>query len=151
MDNKVVIVDFDNCIAGKPGESTSCSALSQAEPNWLLLTSLFSLKASGYTLVLFSARGMNRTNGQLASKPAIAQQVVQEITNWFEQNTSFSLLDLFDSVELFKPYGIAYIDDKAVPSSIAHLASPEVLIELVQSEAFVLQVKQMLVNLSKPT
>ena len=103
MAEKRIIVDWDN----------TCRVHPEGPFVWNIINKLIIFKQNGYTLVLSTARGNKRTDGQLAKS---MQEVMAELTCELAELNYYVGFELFDEIHLGKPYGFCYIDDKAIPA-----------------------------------
>lgn len=102
-----IVVDLDDCLV--TGGTAPCRYMDSVVV-WEYIDKLRELKKAGHTIVLATARGMNRSNGNFIT---VANAVNAEVTELLAQ---YGLEDLFSEIHFAKPYGACYVDDKAVPA-----------------------------------
>jgi len=99
--NKTAVVDVDGTILTTPGRDYSNS-----QPKMEVVKGLRELKKAGWYIILHTARGMGRSNGDIES---VREQVTQEITSFCER------FDVpYDELILGKPWAKIYIDDRGL-------------------------------------
>jgi capsule biosynthesis phosphatase len=77
------------------------------------------LHANGWTIILHTARGMGRSNGNIDS---VADEVVAEIKSFCSRHAV-----PYDRIQIGKPWAALYVDDKAMTPS-QFVASYRILI-----------------------
>ena len=101
--DKLIIVDFDDTLCLHQGEDKS--NIMEGLPNKPLIDKLNELCERGYRIEVFTARGhiscTNREEAELTFKSTIIRWLIKHECH-------------FDHISFNKPYGIMYIDDKAV-------------------------------------
>ena len=116
---KRIVVDLDETL-GQHG--TEALSYQDHQLNHKLVISLRALKQQGYSIVLDTARG-NSTKAwaELTYPEQVSKRI--SVANWLIKH---NLLGLFDEVRVGTKFGgDAYIDDKAIPQSLGHLAIDE--------------------------
>jgi len=100
---KLIIVDFDDTLCIHPADDKS--DIENGLPNIELIKKLNKLYDDGYNIEIHTARGHfsceSRYHAELIYRPIIEE--------WLEHNKV-----KYDLLNFNKPYGIIYIDDKAV-------------------------------------
>lgn len=108
--DKLIIVDFDDTLCLHPEHDKS--DISNGLPNSGLINRLNDLHDKGYLVHIYTARGhMSAANRIDADKKYRAI-----ITSWLDKHKV-----KYDRLDFNKPYGIIYIDDKAVRPDELHL------------------------------
>lgn len=75
-------------------------------PRMEVIHGMRALYEAGWTIILHTARGMGRSNGCIEE---VAEQVREEIVSFCWKH------DIpYDSIQLGKPWGALYVDDKAM-------------------------------------
>jgi capsule biosynthesis phosphatase len=107
---KLVIVDFDDTLCLHPDHDKS--DIKNGTPNVRLINKLNDLHDKGYLIHIYTARGhLSAANRQDADK-----KYRPVITDWLIRHGV-----KYDRLDFNKPYGIIYIDDKAVRPFELHL------------------------------
>ena len=100
---KLIVVDFDDTLCIHPKNNKS--DIENGLPNVNLINQLNDLYDQGYNIEIHTARGHfsceSRYHAELIYRPIIEE--------WLEKNEV-----KYDLLNFNKPYGIIYIDDKAV-------------------------------------
>lgn len=107
---KLIIVDFDDtlCLHSEHDKSNIQNGI----PNITLINKLNELHDQGYIIHIYTARGhLSAKNREDAEK-----KYRQIICNWLEKYNV-----KYDHLNFNKPYGIIYIDDKAIRPNELHL------------------------------
>jgi capsule biosynthesis phosphatase len=98
---KTIVFDVDDTIL-----TTLNRDYSNSKPKVEVIEGIRALKGSGWYIILQTARGMGRSNGDIES---VREQVAQEITSFCEK------FDVpYDELLLGKPWAAYYVDDKAL-------------------------------------
>ena len=100
---KLVVVDFDDTLCLHQTDDTS--DISIGEPNIELITRLNDLFTAGYNIEILTARGHFSTNSREEAEKTY-RPVIEEWLN--RHNVQYNKLNFN------KPYGVLYIDDKAI-------------------------------------
>lgn len=104
---KTIVFDVDDTIL-----TTKNRDYENSQPKMEVITGMRALKKSGWTIILHTARGMGRSNGNIES---VRQEVIEEIEKFC---TKYDVP--FDSIQVGKPWAAYYVDDKAMtPSQFA--------------------------------
>jgi capsule biosynthesis phosphatase len=99
--NKTVVVDVDGTILTTEGRDYENS-----QPMKEVIKGLRVLKEHGWYIILHTARGMGRSNGDIEK---VREQVTKEISSFCEKH------DVpYDELILGKPWARVYIDDRAM-------------------------------------
>ena len=77
-----------------------------SQPKMEVIEGMRALKEAGWFIYLHTARGMGRSNGDIVS---VADDVFNEIETFCKK---FNVP--YDAIQIGKPYGTVYIDDKAM-------------------------------------
>lgn len=108
--DKLVIVDFDDTLCLHPEHDKS--NIADGKPNVELINKLNELHDRGYLIHIYTARGhMSAANRQDADK-----KYRPIINSWLHKYNV-----KYDRLDFNKPFGIIYIDDKAVRPDELHL------------------------------
>lgn len=106
---KTIVCDVDHTILFTKNRDYDNSI-----PNHAVCNKLREAKDSGWRIVLYTARGMGRSGGNIS---LVAEEVKSEIIRFCEK---FSVP--FDELVVGKPWGRYYVDDKALrPDEFANL------------------------------
>ena len=97
----VIVTDVDDTILFTENRDYDNSL-----PNVPVVEGLRKLKDKGWKVILMSARGMGRSNGDIAS---VSEEVIAEIEKFVEKYNVPC-----DDIILGKPWASYYIDDKAI-------------------------------------
>ena len=98
---KTIVFDVDGTILETPGRDYANS-----QPKVEVVVGMRALKEAGWTIILMTARGMGRSNGDIES---VRAQVEGEITEFCAK------YDVpYDVLLLGKPWAAYYIDDRAL-------------------------------------
>jgi len=101
--NKIIIVDFDDTLCIHPEHDKS--DIESGVPNFVLVNELNRLFNLGYQIHIYTARGHLSTNSR--EEAEIKYRPI--IEKWLRTcGVNYNLLSFN------KPYGVMYIDDKAV-------------------------------------
>ena len=104
---KTIVFDVDDTIL-----STVNRDYENSQPKMEVIVGLREVKAAGWTVILHTARGMGRSNGDIES---VRQDVIEEIEKFC---TKYDVP--YDSIQIGKPWAAYYVDDKAMtPSQFA--------------------------------
>lgn len=99
----LIIVDFDDTLCIHPKDNKS--DIKNGSPNINLINTLNSLFNEGYNIEILTARGHFSCDNRIHAEQ-IYRPIIEE---WLkEHNVKYTTLNFN------KPYGIIYIDDKAV-------------------------------------
>jgi len=99
--NHVICVDVDDTIC-----STVNRDYANSEPIMPIVEKLRQAKAAGYQVVLYTARGQGRSDGQWET---VADEVLGEVVAFCERHAV-----PYDRIVLGKPWAKWYVDDKAI-------------------------------------
>lgn len=106
---KTIVCDVDHTILFTENRDYDNSV-----PNHPVCDKLREAKSKGWKIILYTARGMGRSGGDIMS---VAEDVRSEITCFCDR---FSVP--FDELVIGKPWGRYYVDDKAIrPDEFAEL------------------------------
>ena len=98
---KTIVFDIDGTILETPGRDYANS-----KPKMEVVVGLRALKEAGWTIILFTARGMGRSNGNIES---VREDVTNEVTSFCEK------FDVpYDTLLLGKPWAAYYVDDRGL-------------------------------------
>jgi capsule biosynthesis phosphatase len=98
---KTAIFDIDDTIL-----TTINRDYANSQPKTEVIKGLRALKEAGWFIYLYTARGMGRSNGDIGS---VADEVFEEIEGFCRK------FDVpYDAIQIGKPYGAVYVDDKAM-------------------------------------
>jgi capsule biosynthesis phosphatase len=107
MTTQTLIVDIDDTICFPNHTQTKTSLkYGLAVPNEPMIKSLQVAKERGYKIVLHTARRMLTHNGDINK---IIEDVGECTKNWLDRHNV-----PYDEIVWGKPYGVYYIDDKAM-------------------------------------
>lgn len=104
---KTLVVDLDDtlCIPNHT-ETDTFKKYGLAEPIDDMIQSLIKAKSIGFRIVIFTARRMLTHRGDINK---VIEDVGEVTTNWLNQHNV-----PYDELQFGKPYGVYYIDDKAM-------------------------------------
>jgi capsule biosynthesis phosphatase len=98
---KTIVFDVDDTIL-----TTVNRDYENSQPKMEVVRGIRALKDAGWYIILQTARGMGRSNGDIES---VREQVTQEITSFCEK------YDVpYDLLLIGKPWAAYYVDDKAL-------------------------------------
>ena len=98
---KTMVVDVDDTILTTENRDYANSA-----PVFGVVGKLREARAKGWHIILFTARGMGRSNGNIE---LVREQVIAEVTSFCDK------WDVpYDEVMVGKPWAAMYVDDKAL-------------------------------------
>jgi capsule biosynthesis phosphatase len=104
---KTIVFDVDDTIL-----KTQNRDYDNSRPMMEVIVGMRALKEKGWTIVLHTARGMGRSNGDIES---VRKEVIEEIEKFC---TKYDVP--YDSLQIGKPWAAYYVDDKAMtPSQFA--------------------------------
>jgi capsule biosynthesis phosphatase len=107
MVTQTLVVDIDDTICfPNHSEKETHDKYALAKPNDSMILSLQKAKENGYRIVLHTARRMLTHDGDINK---IIEDVGQVTTNWLNKHKV-----PYDEIIWGKPYGVYYIDDKAM-------------------------------------
>jgi len=107
MNTQTLVVDIDDTICTPlHGRSESEVKYGMANPNRPMIASLQKAKKNGYRIVLHTARRMLTHDGDINK---IINDVGKITTDWLDKYEV-----PYDEIVWGKPYGVYYIDDKAM-------------------------------------
>ena len=107
--DKLIIVDFDDTLCLHPDDK---SDIANGTPNTALINKLNELHDKGYLIHIYTARGHFS-----AVNRADADRKYRHVINaWLRKHNV-----KYDRLDFNKPFGIIYIDDKAVRPDELHL------------------------------
>jgi len=98
---KTIVFDVDDTIL-----ITVNRDYENSRPKMEVITGMRAMKEAGWTIILHTARGMGRSNGNIES---VRQEVIEEIEKFC---TKYDVP--YDSIQIGKPWAAHYVDDKAV-------------------------------------
>jgi capsule biosynthesis phosphatase len=99
--NKTAIFDVDNTIL-----TTVNRDYANSQPKMEVVKGMRALKEAGWFIYLYTARGMGRSNGDIAS---VAEDVFAEVETFCKK------FDVpYDAIQVGKPWGCLYVDDLAM-------------------------------------
>jgi len=98
---KTIVFDVDDTIL-----TTQNRDYKNSEPVMEVIVGMREMKEKGWTIILHTARGMGRSNGNIES---VRQEVIEEIECFC---TKYDVP--FDSIQIGKPWAAYYVDDKAM-------------------------------------
>lgn len=107
---KLIIVDFDDTLCLHPEHNKS--DIASGKPNVPLINKLNEMHAKGYRIEIYTARG----HLSASSRAEAEMKYRHTILKWLDDNNV-----KFDWLDFNKPYGIIYIDDKAMRPDELHL------------------------------
>ncbi len=107
---KLIIVDFDDTLCIHPENDKS--NIASGTPNVDLINRLNELHDNGYLIHIYTARGHLSTPSRFEAD----RKYRPIIRDWLHKYNV-----KYDRLDFNKPYGIIYIDDKAVRPSELHL------------------------------
>jgi capsule biosynthesis phosphatase len=107
---KLIIVDFDDTLCLHPEDNKS--NISEGKPNIDLIGKLNHLYSSGYNIEIHTARGHFSAD----SREEAEEKYRTIIEDWLHKYQV-----KYDKLNFNKPYGIIYIDDKAMRPDEFHL------------------------------
>ena len=106
---KTIVCDVDHTIL-----FTTNRDYANSVPNLPVISKLKEARESGWRVVLYTARGMGRSGGNIE---LVKEEVVEEISSFC---LKFSVP--YDELVVGKPWGRLYVDDKAIrPDEFANL------------------------------
>jgi len=98
---KTIVFDVDDTIL-----TTINRDYENSRPKMEVIEGMRALKEAGWFIFLYTARGMGRSNGDIAS---VADDVFNEVEAFCKK------FDVpYDAIQIGKPYGALYVDDKAM-------------------------------------
>ena len=98
---RTIIFDVDDTIL-----TTENRQYEYSQPKLEVIRGMRALKAAGWFIYLHTARGMGRSNGDIES---VREEVIEEIEKFCRK------FDVpYDTIQIGKPYGAFYVDDKAM-------------------------------------
>lgn len=100
---KLIIVDFDDTLCLHPADDKSKIPL--GKPNTPLINRLNELHSKGYRIEIYTARGHLSCKSRIEAEVKYKEVIIQ----WLHDNKV-----QFDWISFNKPYGVIYIDDKAI-------------------------------------
>lgn len=102
-DNKrTVVFDVDETILFTPNGRD----YENSYPNEPVVEAMRKMKATGWHIILMTARGMGRSNGDIES---VREEVTSEIESFCKK------FDVpYDMLQIGKPWAAWYVDDKAI-------------------------------------
>ena len=104
---KTIVFDVDDTIL-----TTKNRDYENSQPKMEVITGMRAMKEAGWTIILHTARGMGRSNGNIES---VRQEVIEEIEKFC---TKYDVP--YDTIMIGKPWAAYYVDDKAMtPSQFA--------------------------------
>jgi capsule biosynthesis phosphatase len=104
---KTIVFDVDDTIL-----TTINRDYENSQPKMEVVVGIRAMKKAGWTIILNTARGMGRSNGNIES---VRQEVIEEIENFC---TKYDVP--YDTIMIGKPWAAYYVDDKAMtPSQFA--------------------------------
>ena len=106
MKQHKLIVDFDETIAINTTPGDEHNIFEYAWPNKALIEKLNYYKNNGYSIVIYTSRGMLSCNNDAEKAKQKYKKVMVE---WLNRNNV-----IFDEIIFGKPFGDLYIDDKAI-------------------------------------
>jgi capsule biosynthesis phosphatase len=99
--NKTIVMDVDDTIL-----TTINRDYENSKPKPEVVKGMRKLKEAGWFIYLHTARGMGRSNGNIES---VAEDVFAEVESFCKK------FDVpYDAIQVGKPYGAVYVDDKAM-------------------------------------
>lgn len=101
--DKLIIVDFDDTLCMHPPNDSTNIML--GKPNVPLIEKLNDLHSKGYRVEIYTARGHYSCKTRAEAETKYRNVIIQ----WLHDNKV-----KFDWLSFNKPFGIIYIDDKAV-------------------------------------
>lgn len=101
---KTIVFDVDDTIL-----LTVNRDYKNSRPITEVIVGMRAMKEAGWTIILHTARGMGRSNGNIES---VRQEVIEEIENFC---TKYDVP--YDSIQIGKPWAAYYVDDKAMTPS----------------------------------
>jgi len=98
---KTIVFDVDDTIL-----TTVNRDYENSQPRGEVIQGMKTLKERGWTIILHTARGMGRSNGDIES---VREEVIDEIEKFCDK------YDVpFDEIQIGKPWAALYVDDKAL-------------------------------------
>lgn len=102
---RTIVFDVDDTICFTPNRDYS-----KSYPDDEMVEGMRTLKESGWHIILMTARGMGRSNGDINS---VREQVMNEIESFCET------YDVpYDEIIIGKPFASYYVDDKALTPEV---------------------------------
>lgn len=98
---KTIVFDVDDTIL-----TTVNRDYENSQPKMEVIEGVREMKKAGWTIILNTARGMGRSNGNIES---VRQEVIEEIEKFC---TKYDVP--YDSIQIGKPWAEYYVDDKAL-------------------------------------
>jgi capsule biosynthesis phosphatase len=98
---KTIVFDVDDTIL-----TTINRDYENSQPKMEVIVGIRAMKDAGWTIILNTARGMGRSNGNIES---VRQEVIEEIENFC---TKYDVP--YDAILIGKPWAAYYVDDKAM-------------------------------------
>jgi capsule biosynthesis phosphatase len=98
---KTIVFDVDDTIL-----TTKNRDYENSQPKMEVIAGMRELKQKGWTIILNTARGMGRSNGNIES---VRQEVIEEIEKFC---TKYDVP--YDTIMIGKPWAAYYVDDKAM-------------------------------------
>jgi capsule biosynthesis phosphatase len=98
---KTAVFDVDDTIL-----TTINRDYENSRPKMEVIEGMRKLKEAGWFICLYTARGMGRSNGDIGS---VANEVFEEIEAFCRKYEV-----PYDAIQIGKPYGAIYVDDKAM-------------------------------------
>jgi capsule biosynthesis phosphatase len=98
---KTIVMDVDDTIL-----TTVNRDYANSQPKMEVVKGMRALKEAGWFIYLYTARGMGRSNGDIAS---VADDVFNEVEAFCKK------FDVpYDAIQVGKPWGCLYVDDLAM-------------------------------------
>ena len=98
---KTIVFDVDDTIL-----TTENRDYENSRPKMEVIVGMRAMKDAGWTVILNTARGMGRSNGDIES---VRQEVIEEIEKFC---TKYDVP--YDTILIGKPWAACYVDDKAM-------------------------------------
>jgi capsule biosynthesis phosphatase len=98
---KTIVFDVDDTIL-----STVNRDYENSRPKMEVITGMRTMKEAGWTIILHTARGMGRSNGNIES---VRKEVIEELEKFC---TNYDVP--YDEIQIGKPWAAYYVDDKAM-------------------------------------
>ena len=98
---KTIVFDVDDTVL-----TTKNRDYENSQPKMEVITGMRAMKEAGWTIILHTARGMGRSNGNIES---VRQEVIEEIEKFC---TKYDVP--YDTIMIGKPWAAYYVDDKAM-------------------------------------